>query len=38
MNDSELLRYWDNVLAGLDEALDKLSGDQLAFTAHAGVW
>lgn len=26
------------MLAGLDEALDKLSGDQLAFTAHAGLW
>ncbi|MCE5260280.1 MAG: DinB family protein [Chloroflexi bacterium] len=38
MEDRELLKQWDDVLKNLYAALDLLRDDQLAFTAHEGLW
>ena len=38
MDDKELLKHWDEVYAGLYQALDLLRDDQLAFVPRAGLW
>ena len=38
MDDRELLRHWDEVRAGLYQALDKLSDAQLTFVPREGLW
>jgi uncharacterized damage-inducible protein DinB len=38
MDDRELLRHWDEVRAGLNQALDQLTDAQLAFCPREGLW
>ncbi|MHB9034447.1 MAG: DinB family protein [Anaerolineae bacterium] len=38
MEDSELLKHWDDALKGLYEALDKLTDEQLGFSPREGLW
>ncbi len=38
MKTEELFQHWSEVRQGLDQALDSLTDDQLAFTPRQGLW
>ena len=38
MDDKELFEHWDQVRTGLNQALDPLRDEQLAFTPREGLW